>query len=326
MPIATNMAFNPSSYSTARAASSPPGFVRPSDRAAERSSPFLSRRLRAVPARWPLTENPLRADSHFCGAEVLDFCRANGLDYILGVAPTSTLRRDVETHEASTKVRLGAAPHSGKLRRFKEFYDGALSWSRVERIVARVEVGAQGPDIRFVVTNLKWRNARVPYEALSCRRGEAENHIKSFKAHLAADRSACTKATANPFRLFLQAGAYGLMWGFRVSMPKRSMWRGAQFDTLRLRLIKIAARVVEMKTMIRVHLPTSFPAQDILRLALQRIPRLVAWARRREAPHSQTRPFNPQTTPRNLRSHAGAAQPPPNANENSCHRRKSSRK
>ena len=66
-----------------------------------------------------------------------------------------------------------------------------------------------------------------------------------------------------------------LMWDLRVSMPKRSMWRVAQFDTLRLRLIKIAARVVEMKTMIRVHLPTSCPAQDILRFALGRIPPLV---------------------------------------------------
>jgi hypothetical protein len=53
------------------------------------------------------------------------------------------------------------------------------------------------------------------------------------------------------------------------------MWRAAQFDTLRLRLIKVAARIVEMKTMIRVHLPTSCPAQDILHLVLGRIPRLV---------------------------------------------------
>jgi hypothetical protein len=60
-----------------------------------------------------------------------------------------------------------------------------------------------------------------------------------------------------------------------VSMPKRSMWRGAQFDTLRLRLIKVAARVVEMKTMIRIHLPTSCPAPDILRPVLGHIPRLV---------------------------------------------------
>jgi len=65
------------------------------------------------------------------------------------------------------------------------------------------------------------------------------------------------------------------MWGLRASMPRRSMWRVAQFDTLRLRLIKVAARVVEMKTMIWVQLPTSCPAQDILRFVLGRIPRLV---------------------------------------------------
>ena len=107
-----------------------------------------------------------------------------------------------------------------------------------------------------------------------CRRGQAENHIKSWKTHLAADRTSCTKATANQLRLFLHAGAYWIMWGLRVSMPKRSMWRVAQFDTLRLRLIKVAARVVEMKTMIRVHLPTSCPAQHVFHHALRRIPRL----------------------------------------------------
>ena len=66
--------------------------------------------------------------------------------------------------------------------------------------------------------------------------------------------------------------AYWLMWSLRALMPKRSMWRVAQFDRLRLRLIKAAARVVEMKTMIRVQLPTSCTAQDILHLG--RIPRL----------------------------------------------------
>ena len=83
------------------------------------------------------------------------------------------------------------------------------------------------------------------------------------------------KASANQLRLFLHAGAYWLMWGLRQSMPRRSIWRVAQFDTLRLRLIKIAARVVEMKTMIRVHLPTSCCGQDILRFALETIPRLA---------------------------------------------------
>src|SRR5271166_3357672 len=236
---------------------------------------FLRRLVRAIRANWPNTEILLRADSHYCSPEVLDWCRANGLDYILGVAPTATLRRHIEVLEASTKARFEAAPSDDKIRRFKEFFDGAGSWSRVERIIARVEVGAEGPDTRFIVTNLNKRNARLLYEEVYCRRGQVENHIKSFKTHLAADRTSCTKATANQLRLFLHAGAYWLMWGLRVSMPKRSMWRVAQFDTLRLRLIKIAARVVEMKTMIRVHLPTSCPVQDILRFALGRIPRLV---------------------------------------------------
>jgi len=146
---------------------------------------------------------------------------------------------------------IEVAPSDGKLRRFKEYFDGAQSWSRVERIFARVEVGEEGPDTRFVVTNLQKRNARVLYEDVYCRRGQAENHIKSWKAHLAADRTSCTKATANQFRLFLHAGTYWLMWGLRVLMPKHSMWRVSQFDTLRLRLIRIGAHVVEMNTMNR---------------------------------------------------------------------------
>ena len=146
--------------------------------------PFLRRLLRAIRAHWPNTEILLRADSHYCGREVLDWCRANGLDYILGVAPTATLRRHVEGLEASTKARFEAAPRDGKLRRFMEFFDGAQSWSRVERIIARIEAGAEGPDTRFVVTNLSNRNARRLYEDVYCRRGQAENHIKSWKTHL----------------------------------------------------------------------------------------------------------------------------------------------
>src|ERR1700688_812649 len=236
---------------------------------------FLVRLLRAMRANWPKTQIMLRGDSHYCAPEVLDFCRANGLDYILGVAPTSTLRRHIEGLEAATKTQYETTPGNGKARRFKEFYDGAARLSRVERVIARVEVGAQGPDTRFVVTNLQQRNARRLYEDVYCRRGQAENHIKSWKTHLAADRTSCTKASANQLRLFLHAGAYWTLWGLPVSMPKRSMWRVAQFDTLRLCLVKIAARVVEMKTMIRVHLPTSCPAQQILHHALARIPRLV---------------------------------------------------
>src|SRR5262249_1661640 len=48
--------------------------------------------------------------------------------------------------------------------------------------------------------------------------------------------------------------AYWLLWSMRRVMPKRSTWRVMQFDTLRLRLVKIAARVVELKTQLKIHL------------------------------------------------------------------------
>jgi len=153
---------------------------------------------------------------------------------------------------------------------------GAASWDRVERIVARVEAGPDGTDTRFVVTSLPDGSARALYERRYCQRGQAENHIKAWKTHLAADRTSCTKAAANQFRLFLHAGAYWLMWSLRALMPRRSSWRTAQFDTLRLRLVKLAVRVVEMKTQVKLHLPSHAPCQSILAFVLGRMPRLIS--------------------------------------------------
>src|SRR5215208_6682466 len=205
--------------------------------------------------------------------------RAEGLDFVLGVAATSTLRRHVEALEQSTAARRAAIPGTDKLRRYKEFYDGAGSWSRVERIIACVEAGAQGTDTRFVVTNLGGGTARRIYEDLYCQRGQAENHIKAWRLHLAADRfgacpKPCSKASANQLRLMLHTGAYWRLWSLRSLMPKRSTWRAVQFDTLRLRLVKIATRVVALKSRVMLHLPSACPNQAILRLALQRLPRL----------------------------------------------------
>ncbi len=245
---------------------------RPSGREARA---FLRRLVREIRAHWPRVEILIRADSHYCAPEVLDFCRAEGLDFLLGVASTTTLRRHVEALEQSTAARQAATPGTDKLRRHKEFYDGAGSWSRVERIIARVEASAQGTDTRFIVTNLPGGSARALYERTYCQRGQAENHLKAWKRHLAADRTSCCRTSANQFRLMLHTGAYWLLWSLRSLMPKRSTWRVAQFDTLRLRLVKLAARVVALKTRVVVHLPSACPYQAVLRLGLERLPRLV---------------------------------------------------
>jgi hypothetical protein len=217
---------------------------------------FLRRLVGAIRATWPRVEILLRADSHYTAPEVLDWCRANRVDWVLGLAPNAALRRHVEALEKTTAERFRAAPARGKVRRFKKFYDAAQSWSRVERIIARVEAGPEGTDTRLIVTNLAGGRPKKLYQGLYCARGQAENHIKAWKNHLAADRTSCHQAEANQFRLFLHAGAYWLLWSMRRLMPKRSAWRVMQFDTLRLRLIKIAARVVELKKQVKIHLPS----------------------------------------------------------------------
>ena len=250
--------------------------LRPARRPDGREIVTLLRRLIArIRGHWPRVEILLRGDSHYCTPEVLRFCRANRVDYALGVATTTTLRRHIDTLEQSTAARFTAAGGPDKLRRFKDFYDGAASWDRVERIIARIEAGPDGVDTRFIATNLDAGSPRTIHEKVYCQRGQAENHIKSFKTHLAADRTSCHTSSANQLRLFLHAGAYWMMWHLRVLMPRRSSWRVMQFDTLRLRLVKLAVRVVDLKRQIKLHLPTSTPDQAIFTLMLGRLPPLT---------------------------------------------------
>ena len=250
--------------------------LRPAHRPSGREIVMLLRRLIGrLRANWPRVEILLRGDSHYCAPEVLRFCRDNRVDFVLAVATTPTLRRHIIGLEQSTAKRFAAVGGRDKIRRFKEFYDGAGSWDRVERIIARVEAGPEGIDPRFITTSLAGGSARAVYEKTYCQRGQMENHIKAFKRHLAADRTSCHTASANQMRLFLHAGAYWIMWTLRAAMPRRSSWRRMQFDTLRLLAISLVVRVVELKQQVRLHLPACTPDQAIFAQVLGRLPRLI---------------------------------------------------
>ena len=97
--------------------------------------------------------------------------------------------------------------------------------------------------------------------------------MKAHKVHLASDRTSCSKATANQFRLVLHTAAYWLLHTLRGLAPKASFWRDAQLDTIRLALIKVAARVTELTTRIKVALPSSYPNRDSLILLAARAAR-----------------------------------------------------
>jgi hypothetical protein len=122
----------------------------------------------------------------------------------------------------------------------------------------------QEVDIRYVVTSLKG-TAQHLYEDVYCQRGQMENLIKLHKAQLASDRMSCHSATANQVRLALHTAAFWLMHCVRSAIPQTNPLSRCEFATLRERLIKIGARVIEHIARIRVQLPTSCPEGALFR-------------------------------------------------------------
>ena len=100
-----------------------------------------------------------------------------------------------------------------------------------------------------------------------------ENLVEAHKLHLASDRTSCSKATANQFRLVLHTAAYWLLHTLRGLAPKRSFWRAAQLDTIRLALVKVVGRVTELASRIELALPSAHPYRDSLTLLATRAAR-----------------------------------------------------
>ena len=216
--------------------------------------------VKAIRAHWPRVEILIRGDSHYARHEAMTWCERNRVGYVFGLAGNQVLlARVAALAEDAALGRVGG--EGDKVRRYGEFGYAARSWQVERHVIGRVEASPQGSDSRFIITNLKGA-PRWLYESVYCQRGQAENLIKAHKLHLASDRTSCTKATANQFRLLIHTAAYWLLHTLRGLAPKTSFWRDAQFDTLRLALIKVAARVTELKTRIKVALPTCYPHQQ----------------------------------------------------------------
>jgi hypothetical protein len=222
----------------------------------------------AIRRRWPRVDILVRGDSHYSRPEAMSWCERNRVAYILGLAGNKVLLARVAglAEDAAIGRVEGEAT---KVRRLSEFIYAAKSWTTQRRVIARVEASDRGTDTRFIVTNLTGTPQWL-YETVYCARGQAENLIKAHKRHLASDRTSCTKATANQFRLVLHTAAYWLLHELRSLAPRTSFWRDAQFDTIRLGLIKVAARVTELATRIKLALPSSYPYRDSLMLLAAR--------------------------------------------------------
>ena len=222
-----------------------------------------------IRGHWPEVRILVRGDSHYGRAEAMEWCEEQGVDYIFGFGGNAVLK--AMTQEAADALCVARATSAAaKLRSFATLGYGAKGWNKERRMVARIEATRKGLDIRYIVTSLKG-TAKHLYESVYCGRGQAENFIKWHKAQLASDRTSCRDPKANQFRLILHTAAYWLLLTVRNAIAKRSPLAIAEFATLRLRLIKIAARVIEGAARIRVFLPTACPDRAVFRALAGRL-------------------------------------------------------
>ena len=236
--------------------------LRPGNAHSSRSAMLILRRvIRLIKARFPAAHVLVRGDGGFCvprillGLEELN-TQLQNVDYLFGIAQNSRLLT-----LGGAWIQLAAGQHAATeehVRLFGVFRYAAASWPRERRIIIKAEHAEKGSNPRFIVTSSEESQARDWYEAY-CARGQCENWIKDFKNAVFADRLSCSSFVANAFRLWLHAMAYRLMHALRTECCSGLQMACMQLDTLRLRLIKVAAIVTESARRILVRLPKAFP-------------------------------------------------------------------
>jgi hypothetical protein len=225
---------------------------------------LLKRVVRRLQDRWRRTQIVFRADSHHTKPEVMGWMEENKLKYITGLSPNAVLERQFGQAKKDAELKRQRSGQM-KARVYAAGYYKAQTWSRTRRVICRAEASADGVDMRFIVTNFEEAGAKYLYEVVYCGRGKMELMIKDHKTALKSDRTSCSSAEANQFRLFLHSAAYVLMHSLRSKALEGTALAKSQFDTIRLRLLKVGARVEVKKRKIRFHLPESFMFQEIYR-------------------------------------------------------------
>ena len=246
--------------------------LRTADRdGADGSLEELERIVPRIREAWPETRIVVRADSGFCREWLMAWCEARGVEYVLGIARNERLQAALVD-----ELELAREQHeqTGRpARRFKSFdYRTRSSWSRARRVVGKAEHLERGSNPRFIVTSFgeeQWPSREL-YEELYCARGEMENRIKEQQLDLFADRTSCHVMRANQVRLYLSSFAYVLLSELRRLALVGTELARAQCGTIRVKLLKIGARVRVTVRRIWVSMSESYPYRDLL---------LEAWAR-----------------------------------------------
>jgi hypothetical protein len=225
----------------------------------------LRRLVRRIRLHWPNTVITIRGDSHYGRWEAMEWCEQSGVQYVFGLAKNKALDALVQAETQAVDVRWAGASEVAVLRDYTETLYAADTWKSRRRVVARIEATYKGFDTRYVVTNISHCGARWLYDSLYCARGAAENLIKRHKSQLASDRTSCRSPLANQMRLTLHTAAYWLMRTLRDAIPQPQALASGEFSTIRLRLLKIAVRINETASRIRLAFAANCPDAALFR-------------------------------------------------------------
>jgi Transposase DDE domain group 1 len=224
----------------------------------------VRRLVRQIRRHWPKTVITIRGDSHYGRWEAMEWCEQNGVQYVFGLSKNKALDALVRAKTEAVEARWGASEQA-VTRDYTETLYAADSWTGSRRVVARIEATYQGLDTRYVVTNIRRCAPQWLYDSLYCARGQAENLIKRHKSQLASDRTSCRSPLANQMRLTLHTAAYWLMRTLSQAIPQPQALAGADFSTIRLRLLKVAVRVKETASRIRLAFAANCPDAALFR-------------------------------------------------------------
>jgi hypothetical protein len=231
----------------------------------------LARLVKQLRQAWPEVRIIVRGDSGFCREELMAWCEANQVDYVLGLAKNDRLRAEIAAELAQAAAQYHRSGQPARI--FQEFsYQTRESWSRARRVVAKAEHLEKGANPRFVVTSLpsaEWA-AQALYEELYCARGEMENRIKE-QMMLFADRTSTAYLRSNQIRLYFSSVAYLLMQALRRLGLQGTEWAKAQCTTLRLKLLKIGALIRITVRKVWVSMAGGYPHAERFRQVYARL-------------------------------------------------------
>lgn len=249
--------------------------------------PALEKIVAAIRRRCKKARIVLRGDSGFCRDEIMTWCEGQPeVYYCVGMSQNPVLLENLAPALVTARMRacLCGAP---SVREFAEFeYRTQTSWSRARRMVGKAEVLAGDDNPRFIVTNLpakgfkgdgdrqRFTTARL-YEEFYCARGEMENVLKQQVLDLEADKMSTHYMASNQLRLWLAAFAYMLLERVRALGCRGTELARATAGTIRLKLLKLAARVTVSVRRVYIQLSTAYPRQALFRLCHARLMRLA---------------------------------------------------